>query len=78
MTSNWTAPVSSMPLLAYLDLHGNKLSGTLPTTSFSQMSVLTYLDLSANLISGTLPSTLSALVNLRCVGLTNFNFPDAS
>ena len=64
-TSDWTV-VTALSNLAYLDLHGNQLWGTVPST-LSQLSSLTYLDLSVNLMSGSVPATLTALSKLRFV-----------
>ena len=63
VTNDWTT-LTGKTQLAMLDLHGNKLWGTFPST-ISQLALLTYLDVSSNAISGTVPLTLSALTRLR-------------
>ena len=63
VTNDWTT-LTGKTQLSMLDLHGNKLWGTFPST-ISQLALLTYLDVSSNAISGTVPLTLSALTRLR-------------
>ena len=61
--ADWTV-LTSLTTLSYLDLHGNRLWGTIPS-SIGQLSALTYLDMSWNMLSGSVPSTLSSLTQLR-------------
>ena len=60
------AGITSLPSLYHIDLHGNQLWGTIPST-ISLLPVVTYLDASSNAISGSVPVTLSALAGLRHV-----------
>jgi Leucine rich repeat len=55
--------VGSMTALAYLDLSGNALKGTIPT-SLGSMTALAYLDLSGNTLKGTIPTSLGSLTDL--------------
>ena len=63
---DWTT-LTVCTALTYLDLHNNRLWGTIPS-AMSQLAALTYLDLSTNLISGSIPPSLSSLMQLRCDG----------
>ena len=63
--NDWTV-VTALNMLNHLDLHGNRLWGTVPP-AVSALTALSYLDMSGNLISGTVPSTLAAIPGLRCV-----------
>ena len=60
--SDWTL-LTSLSVLSCLDLHGNRLWGTIPST-MSQLTLLTLLDMSSNMLSGSVPSTLSALTRI--------------
>ena len=60
---DWTV-LTTCTALTNVDMHGNRLWGTIPST-VSQLAALTYLDLSSNIISGSIPPTLSSLVQLR-------------
>lgn len=72
---------SSPHRLAFLDLSGNKLSGTIPQ-SLGKLSSLRLLDLSFNNLTGYLPSELSKLTEMKSINLghnpgLNWSIPTA-
>ncbi|XP_074336544.1 LRR receptor-like serine/threonine-protein kinase FLS2 [Apium graveolens] len=57
-----------------LDLSKNKLSGQIPTDTFTQLTVLTDLNLSSNQLDGPLPKSLASLRNLSSLDLSQNKF----
>ncbi|XP_009616588.1 uncharacterized protein LOC107772987 [Nicotiana tabacum] len=57
-------PFSFLPLLEYVDLSMNQLSGTIPP-EIGKLTNLVYLDLSINHISGTIPLQIGSLTKLE-------------
>ena len=62
--ADWTA-LTALNTLSVLDLHGNRLYGTIPPT-VSQLTALTLLDVSQTGVTA-LPSTFANMTALRCV-----------
>lgn len=82
---DWSGSNSSPPRgdhrLAFLDLSGNKLSGTIPQ-SLGKLSRLRLLDLSFNNLTGNLPTELSRLTEMKSINLghnpgLNWSIPTA-
>ena len=63
---------SGLDILKILDLHGNKLNGSIPST-IGNMLNLEYINLCSNLLEGTIPSTIGSLFNLQSLKLGNNN-----
>lgn len=53
--------------LEHLDLHQNRLKGTLPAVLFQRLSELQYFDMSFNSLTGSLPADWSAMTSLHYV-----------
>jgi Leucine-rich repeat (LRR) protein len=64
-TLSWQQQMLS---IEYLDLHGNRLSGTLPS-SFSTLTSLKELHLYSNRITGSIPGQFSLLQSLKALRL---------
>ncbi|KAK1692258.1 hypothetical protein QYE76_008955 [Lolium multiflorum] len=60
---------AEFPHLLYLDLRGNSLSGTIPSSTWS-LSELVFLDLSYNGLNGSIPPSIG-LPHLAHLGLSN-------
>jgi len=58
------------PILEYLDVSENFLSGGLPTT-LNKITTLVYLDISSNRFDKTMPGDFSALTNLKALLMTD-------
>ena len=63
-TNDWTL-LTNLRTLTFIDLHSNRLWGTLPS-ALSRLSGAFYLDISSNMLTGSVPSQLSNLTSLRC------------
>ncbi|OEL23294.1 Pollen receptor-like kinase 1 [Dichanthelium oligosanthes] len=67
--------LSAVPLLKFLFLSQNRLSGDIPDAAFAALKGLRTLDLSNNAFTGTIPSSITASGNrLASVNLANNNF----
>ena len=65
LSSDWTVVVA-LSTLTSVDLSGNRLVGSIPST-ISQLTAVATLDLSGNMLSGSVPPSLSLLPQLRFV-----------
>jgi Leucine-rich repeat (LRR) protein len=64
--------LGNLTALTFLDLSGNELTGTIPTSSLGNFTNLMHLDLSDNVLSGMIPTSfLGNLTNLMHLDLSD-------
>ncbi|MFC1543432.1 leucine-rich repeat domain-containing protein, partial [Candidatus Neomarinimicrobiota bacterium] len=74
--SEWYGVTVTEDRVTGLDLSGNNLSGSLPST-ISDLTALDTLNLAANQLTGTIPTALNNLTYLRLLRLDNNQFTGA-
>ncbi|KAG2641635.1 hypothetical protein PVAP13_2KG240200 [Panicum virgatum] len=70
LTGNIPSSLANCPL-NWLDLQGNKLTGSVPTVIFQMPTLSAFLDLQNNMLSGPLPLEVGSLINLQRLDISN-------
>lgn len=70
LTGNIPSSLANCPL-NWLDLQGNKLTGSVPKEILQMPTLSAFLDLQDNMLSGPLPSEVGSLKNLQHLDISN-------